>query len=284
MTFAPAPIADFRATNKTDPAVLTLHGFGLFGPNGPLPLHLTEYARERSRVGDTTFSRFADLFHHRLISLFYRAWADSQPTVQFDRPSEDRFALYFGALAGLALESSADTSEIPHHARLQYTGQFAIQSHPPGGLEAILEEYFGVPVKIEEFIGHWVDLPESCMCRLGASPQTGTLGTNLTVGEKIWQCQDRFRIVMGPMGASDYQRMLPGSESLDRMMELVRNFTGDELHWDVRLIIKKEETEPVKLGGHTRLGLTTWLASRTLDEDPGNLVFEPQRNSSGGYP
>jgi len=275
MTFAPAPISSFRTGNEQKPSILTLRGFGLFGPNGPLPLHLTEYARERARNGDTTFTRFADLFHHRLISLFYRAWANAQPTVQFDRPDEDRFALYLGALAGLALDSSKDDKELPHHARLQYTGQFAIQSHPPGGLEAILEGYFGVPVKIHEFIGHWVDLPESCMCRLGASTQTGTLGTNLTVGEKIWQCQDRFQIVMGPMGASDYQRMLPGSESLDRLVEMVRNFTGDELHWDVRLIVKKEDTEPVRLGGHTRLGLTTWLAGKPLQEDPGDLVIEP---------
>jgi type VI secretion system protein ImpH len=114
------------------------------------------------------------------------------------------------------------------------------------------------------------------MCRLGASPQTGTLGTNLTVGEKIWQCQDRFQIVMGPMGVSDYQRLMPGSESLERLVELVRNFTGDELHWDVRLILKKEDTEPVRLGGHTRLGLTTWLAGNPLEEDPGDLVIEPQ--------
>ncbi len=275
MVFAPAPLSSFRPGSEHKPAILTLLGFGLFGPNGPLPLHLTEYTRERARNGDTAISRFADIFHHRLISLFYRAWANSQPAVQFDRPQADRFARYVGSLAGLVFDSSVDGTAIPHHARLQYAGQFAIQSHPPGGLESILAEYVGVPVQIREFIGHWTGLPRSCMCRLGADRETGILGTNLTIGEKIWQCQDRFQIVMGPMNASDYQRLLPGSESLDRVVELVRNFSGDELQWDVRLVSKKEATDPVQLGGRTRLGLTTWLTSRPLDKDPDDLVVEP---------
>src|SRR6478609_2460492 len=65
---------------------------GMFGPQGPLPLHLTEYARDRIiNSADPTFARFLDIFHHRMLSLVYRAWADAQPTVQFDRPESDRF-------------------------------------------------------------------------------------------------------------------------------------------------------------------------------------------------
>ncbi|MBX4144998.1 type VI secretion system baseplate subunit TssG, partial [Ralstonia pickettii] len=70
----------------TVPPRIAIHGFGLFGPNGPLPTHLTEYAHERAaQHDDPTFAAFADLFHHRLILLFYRAWADAQPTVTLDR-------------------------------------------------------------------------------------------------------------------------------------------------------------------------------------------------------
>ncbi len=92
LSFAPAPLAAFdRPAGQTPHLQVRL--FGLLGPNGPLPLHLTEYARERLRhAGDPTLSRFLDMFHHRFIALFYRAWAQAQPHVNRDRPGQDRFA------------------------------------------------------------------------------------------------------------------------------------------------------------------------------------------------
>ena len=87
-------------------AVLLL---GLFGTGGPLPLHLTAHARDRRRQsGDDTFIDFCDLLQHRLIALFYRAWADARPHVQHDRPELDRFRLYVGALAGFGLPALRD--------------------------------------------------------------------------------------------------------------------------------------------------------------------------------
>ncbi|MBE0618104.1 MAG: type VI secretion system baseplate subunit TssG, partial [Proteobacteria bacterium] len=106
LTFAPSTLASFSTGGEGRPSRLEILFLGLFGPNGPLPLHLTEYARSRLRnYDDPTFARFADLFHHRLLSLFYRAWANAQPVVQFDRPESDRFALYVGALCGLGMPS-----------------------------------------------------------------------------------------------------------------------------------------------------------------------------------
>src|SRR4051794_8814689 len=109
VTHAPSAIAGFERGSEGRPDRLLVHFFGLFGPDGPLPLHLTEYARERRRNhNDPTFQRFADLFHHRLLSLFYRAWADVRPTVSFDRPTEDRFGFYLGALIGLSTADLRD--------------------------------------------------------------------------------------------------------------------------------------------------------------------------------
>ncbi len=89
--------------------------FGLLGPNGPLPLHITEYARERLRhANDPTLSRFLDLFHHRFLTLFYRAWAQAQPHVNRDRPRDDRFAVYVGSLdRRLARRTSGSATRCP---------------------------------------------------------------------------------------------------------------------------------------------------------------------------
>lgn len=101
LAFAPATLAAFDPGNEDRAPRLTEYFLGLFGPHGPLPVHLTEYARDRLRNhGDRTFARFADLFHHRMLGLFYRAWADTQPTVSFDRPETDRFNVYVGPSSG----------------------------------------------------------------------------------------------------------------------------------------------------------------------------------------
>src|SRR5262249_37180338 len=96
LSFAPAPLASVDRRDGRVPR-LQVRLFGLFGPNGPLPIHLTEYARERlQHAGDSTLSRFLDVLHHRFLALFYRAWAQAQPTVNRDRPRDDRFTVYIG--------------------------------------------------------------------------------------------------------------------------------------------------------------------------------------------
>ncbi len=282
LDFAPSTLAAFDSDGKSDvagavPPRLEVFFFGLFGPNGPLPLQLTDYARDRLRnAHDPTFARFADIFHHRLLSLFYRAWADARPTVTFDRPESDRFADYVGSLFGLGMASLRNRDAMPDLAKLHYAGLLGCQTRHADGLRAMLADFFKLPVEIESFIGHWLTLPLSSRCRLGESPATGALGKTAVIGERVWDCQHKFRIVMGPLSLADYERLLPGGDSLERLAAIVRNYIGDELQWDLNLILKKEEVPPLQLGVQGRLGWTTWLMERDLDKEADDLCLESQ--------
>jgi len=275
LAFAPATLAAFDPGTEDRPPRLSEYFLGLFGPQGPLPLHLTEYARDRSRNhGDRTFAGFADLFHHRILCLFYRAWADAQPTVSFDRPETDRFNVYVGAPFGLGMPSLWNRDAAPDLAKLHYAGRLVGQTRNPEGLQAILADFFNLPVTIENFVGHWLPLSETSRCRLGTSPTTGLLGVTAVIGERVWDCQYKFRIVIGPMPLREFQRFLPGSDSLRRLVAWVRNYVGDELLWDVNLILKREEVPPLKLGEETQLGWTTWLTSQPLGRDADDLKLD----------
>lgn len=275
MTFAPSTLAAFDLAGDDRPPRLFEYFFGLFGPNGPLPLHLTEYARDRSRNhGDQTFARFADLFHHRLLCLFYRSWADAQPTVSFDRPEADRFNVYVGAPFGLGTPSLWNRDAVPDSAKFHYAGRLACQTRNPEGLQAILADFFNLPVAIEDFVGHWLPLDESSRCYLGATPVTGRLGMTAVIGERVWDCQFKFRITIGPMGLEDFQRFLPGSDSLRRLVAWVRNYIGDELLWDFNPILDRNEVPPLILGEGTRLGWTTWLTGQPLARDADDLKLD----------
>jgi type VI secretion system protein ImpH len=276
--FAPASLA---AYTPGQPARLTVHLFGLLGPNGPLPLHLTEHARDRLRnVHDPTFARFLDIFHHRLLALFYRAWADAQPAVNYDRPGSDRFALYAGATFGLGMPSLRDRDRLPDLAKLHYAGRLACPTRNREGLRGVAGGYFGLPVEIEEFVGQWLELRDADLCRLGARREVSTLGRSITVGSRTWECQQKFRIVFGPLALDQYRNLLPGRDDLGTLIALVRTYIGRELDWDVRLILRGREIPPLRLGGDAELGRTTWLLSRPRDRDADDLTLNPEHRAA----
>lgn len=275
MSFPPAPLASFGPDGDQARWRLTTYFFGLFGANGILPLHLTEFAYERVyRHRDKAFTSFVDLFHHRFAELFYRAWADAQPTVQYDRPDDDRFAKYVGSLAGYGDASLRNRDSLPDNVKLHFTGHLACQTRHPDGLRSIVAGFFGVRAEIAEFVGRWLKLPPNSQLRLGADPAVGRLGDSALLGDRVWDRQQSFRIELGPLRWDEYQRMLPGGESLKRLRSVVLNYVGFSLHWDVRLTLKKEEVPGVRLGGQGRLGWSTWVISRTPPKDRSDLVLD----------
>lgn len=289
LAFAPAPISSFRSPNGERPGRLRVAFLGLFGPQGPLPLHLTEHAQSRLRgVGDRTFAAFVDLFHHRMLTFFHRAWAASQPTVGQDRPETNPFAQYIGSLCGLGMESLLGRDPLSDHAKLQFVSRLMSPARNAEGLESIIQTYFGLPVKLEEFVGDWLEIPAENRWRLGYSSDVSALGRTSVVGKRVYERAQKFRVVLGPLSRRDFQSMLPGTRRLETLAHLVRAYVGDELAWDVRLVMAPEERRQLALGRGTRLGYDAWLGGNNAagvgveDKliDPPNVGSHPLRGSA----
>lgn len=233
--------------------------FGLYGPNGPMPLHLTEYIHDRiTNARDGTFAAFSDLFHHRMMELFYRAWANVRPTVHFDRPEQDQFANYVASLAGFGSPALRNADAWPDRAKLYFSGTLSGSTRTRAGLESMLTEYLNLPVRIEECVGEWLDVVQSERMRLG-NPDTGVLG-NSVLGEQVWSAQHKIRIVLGPLELGDLMQYLPGSPSLDRLRAAVMNYLGYEYAWDVQFIVHRSRVPGTQLGQFGHLGWTSWMA------------------------
>ncbi|MGH8229527.1 MAG: type VI secretion system baseplate subunit TssG [Steroidobacteraceae bacterium] len=281
LSFAPSDVAGFQLPPDGGPAHLEQYSFGLFGPNGALPLHLTEYAYERHRQReDATFSDFVNLFQHRLISLFYRAWADADPATSFDRPQSDRFGLYLGALLGLGTPAARNRDAVPDQAKLSRAAQFAPKARSSDGLENVLADYFGLAIEVRQFIGEWMDIPPELFCRLGRDPASASLGRTAALGRTSWQCQHKFEIVIGPVTLASFAGFLPGSRGLAELRALVRLYTNDEWGWQLRLVLRDAEVPGIRLGSAGQLGWSTWLGGRGQTADDV-VIQEPDFDSVG---
>ena len=276
LTFEASSLTGFIPGTDGGTHHLKVRLFGLLGPNGPLPLHFTEYVRHRRRdYGDSTFESFLNLFHHRMLSLFYRAWANNEPTVSYDRPDWDRFANYVAAVIGIGMSPLRKRDEISDLSKFYFSGRLSCQTRCAEGLQDILSDYFNLPVFVETFVGEWMTLPKKHVCRLGRDRQSGTLGQTFMLGLRTWNCQHKFRIRIGPLKIGDYISLLPAGGRIRRLVTLVRNYIGDELAWDLKLILKREEVPCMRLDNRSRLGWTTWLGNRGLENDAEDFVFNP---------
>ncbi len=278
LEFAPATLSDFKTSKDGRPARLVSYFFGLFGPAGPLPLHLTELARDRLRNSDDpTLARFLDVFHHRLLSLFYRAWANAQPAVQRDRPESDRFGDFVGSLLGIGAPAFRNRDDFPDNARRYHAGTLSCQTRNADGLAAMLAEFFCVPIDIEEFTGHWLELPDECCTQLGRRPDGRNQVDGSIIGRRVWDCQSKFRIVIGPVDYQTYQRFLPGGSSLPKLRSAVRAYIGEELDWDVQVVLKRVERPSLELGRSGELSRTAWIQGYTDPGDARDLILNPQQ-------
>ena len=282
LDFAPAALSTFEHGKGAAPRV-GVRFFGLLGPQGPMPLHLTEYVRERLRFrNDPTPARFLDIFHHRLLSLFYRAWAQGQPAVQHDRPHDDRFAAWLGATLGLG-SAQRSHGTLPDNARLFQAGLLGARSRHPEGLMKLLSQFFTVPVRLHQYVPHWMVMEQEDRTRLGyarnrperALAAAPRLGASATSGHKLRDRQYKFRIAIGPLTLAQYQSFLPGGEAWARLRDWVRQYTGLDLLWDVQLTLARREVPEPRLGRHVRLGLTAWAGRVDRQRDRADLRLRP---------
>ncbi|MDR3213157.1 MAG: type VI secretion system baseplate subunit TssG [Azoarcus sp.] len=280
LNFAPAELAGFGNDGHGHVRIEQM-AFGLFGPHGPMPLHFTEFTRERAEYDDDHAPQaFLDIFHHRFALLFYRAWADVQATTSLDRLEDDRFSRYVGSLIGYGEPFFAGRDSVPDHAKRYMAGHLARLTRNPEGLVSILRQFFGCLFRIQEWMPQRLRIDEKDRTFLGAELAASQLGRGAICGVSVLDRQHRFRIHIGPLKFAEYLAFLPGNRFYRQLRDWVRNYVSIEFSWDVRLVLRQDEIPTLRLGvaaGAPMLGWTTWLGRTKTGEDRGDLVLEGER-------
>ncbi|RQM44676.1 type VI secretion system baseplate subunit TssG [Paraburkholderia bannensis] len=274
LIFAPREIAD--ATLRDGRLRIRLFSLGMLGPNGPLPIHVTEIAREREESRrDPTLCNFLDIFHHRSLSLMFRAWKWSQSAVSLDRADDDHFSFYIASLVGDGRRRERPCP-LASHARLSAAPHLVRRSRNPDGLRATLAHFFGVPVAIKEFELHWMTIEPGRESRFGGDRMSSCLAMGATLGQVVPDRRHRFRIVLGPLDIEQYHRFTPQGGDLLKLIEWVRVFTGREYSWELELQLKPQSATPAVMGGPLQLGWSSWLGHSPEELPIAGMRFEPE--------
>jgi len=251
------------------PFRLYVNFLGLLGSNGPMPYHYTEYADQRARhLNDPSFAEFLDFYNHRMLSLFYRAIADLDPSINLDRPDSNNFDLFIGSLAGLSFSDNRARDQIPYYAKLQYANWMGCKSKSPDGVKSIVGDYFDLKVEVDEFVGAWLSLPDNALTSLGTESGNMELGRNIYIGRRVWSSRHKFRVRLGPLSWRDYLSFKPGGERAKELYDLIRNYVGDEWDWELELVLEERTVHPMKLDRTNLLGFTSWLSGRSSHQLP----------------
>jgi type VI secretion system protein ImpH len=262
-----------------DVPTMAVNFMGLTGPMGVLPRVYTELLLARARARDHSPADFLDIFNHRMISLFYEAWEKYRSAVAYERDGEDRVSKYFMALIGIGTEGMQDRSVVRDDSLLYYTGLLSMQSRSAVAVRGVLEDYFGVPIEVEQFVGAWQPLAKSDQCDLGSGATLcSQLGVGAVAGDEIWDQQSRIRLKLGPLTEEQYLSFLPGGACYQPLCELARFACGAQLEIELQLVLRRAVVPRCQLGGESlagpRLGWFTWMKSGTdFDRAPADTVL-----------
>jgi type VI secretion system protein ImpH len=284
LSFPPSAIYEVaRSDNGTSPPEMIVAFMGLFGLTGVLPRHYTELLLERVRQKDFALRDFLDLFNHRMISLFYRAWEKYRFPIAYERArlspkrEYDPFSLAVFHLIGMGTPGLRDRLECEDQSLLYYSGLIAQQPRSASALEALLADYFGVPVTIRQFLGAWLRIETQDRTRLGAGENNNQLGITALVGSKCWDQQSGFRLVIGPLTFKQFVEFIPCGNGFLPVVELTRFFIGLTLDFDIQLVLKAAEVPPCSLksaGSEAfRLGWSSWLQTKQASRDMSDAVL-----------
>ncbi|WP_117190283.1 type VI secretion system baseplate subunit TssG [Rhizobium terrae] len=294
---SPAPLAISGFQRKGSRASVRSALAGLTGPLGSMPSAYNELVMREERNRSKALASFFDIFSARMAELF----ADACEKYRIARRlrwggerKDNAFITTLLGLAGFGTKRLMERSGVEEDLVLRFSGFFAARNRNAVNLRAMLQEFTGLPVEIELFRGRWLTIPieeRSRMNRPQGAHGGVQLGVNATAGAAIRDFSGGFRVVIGPLGYTDYLSLAPGGRNITELFALTRLYVGSALDFDIQVILKKEAIPFCQLGQREegsgdppRLGWNSWarVAPAAKDSSDAVIVERPSARTRRG--
>lgn len=303
LNFEPSAVKQVRSTTKANvqnnditkehlQKELEVNFWGLNGSAGTLPYHYSELITQRIRNNDHALKDFVDIFNHRSLSLFYKAWQKHRPWLQ--HPSKDapiskykinQHQAILKGLTGLSGEHNASFNK-PEGAWLNYSGFASARVSSASMLKHAINHHFGLSVRLNEFKGQWEHMPPDVRTRLSDRKSNGMnniLGVSALLGARCWNAQNRFEVEIVEIEYKQFMTFSPGSEKLNALYEFIKFKVGTELDFDLTLKVQKSKLYPAsfKVGKQPQLGWNSRLESRSKNNNETDDIIKVSISKHG---
>lgn len=276
LAFAPNQIHELTF-REGDAARLVVNFLGLVGPQGVMPTWYSQLVGERAWAGDTALRDFLDLFHHRILSLFYRAWRKNRFLVAYRGPDDDPLTEHLLDLVGSGPPGLRARTGVDERSLAFYAGLVGPQQRSAQALEQLVADRFDVPAEVEQFVGGWYPVDRSHRCRLGEDDTASQLGVGAVVGDEVWDQQARVRIWLGPLSRDRFEDFLPGGAAHGELRSVLRWFGRGEYDFEARLVMDADEVPGVVLESDEErgesLGWSTWIRTRPRETHADETIL-----------
>jgi len=266
--------------------VVTTNLPGLYGVGSPLPrTYAHQILQEDDEVPQTR--QFLDLLHHRLFSLWYRAWKRHHYEQAFDQDGLDDLTRILFELIGVPKDATEETLGTSPIRLLRYLGWLVLRSRPVTGLAILLCEELALPIEIDQLPVRWLTVRPELQSRVHSDPQRGgRLGHDFVLGARRMDRAGALRLRIGPVSYKTLLDLWPGAPLHRRLTALARFYLRQPLDLQMCVRVPAAEVQRARLSAHqpTRLGWPCSAGSPRQDPVefaiPASLAFHPSRNQT----
>jgi len=291
------PASDLAGLNRVSGADgiarlhLQTHFFGLVGTDSPLP---ATYATEVMLDEDDNpqVPAFLNLFHHRFLSLLYRAWLSQRALFSAEPGGTDPLSRALLSLISLTPETPSTETGLPPEHLLRLMGGLLLTSRPPGVLAGILTQVLGLSVSVRPLEPRRLPLGQNDRFRLGRRHQardpqlrgqpTRTLHHDILLGKSMTDRSGHVVLRIGAVPRARLRALSPGGESFLQVVRFSRFFLQHPLQVTLELEVLADEIPRQRLGrrststdpdGVLELQLNRLALLRRARTDPVLITF-----------
>ena len=290
--FPTREIADVEhdADHPDAPLVVRTTFLGLYGVDARMPSYFVDEIAQR-RDGAEPLAAFLDLFHHRIVTQFYRVARKYRYPVGFRADGRDPVSRCMLSLVGLGFGDPEIGLPIPARKLLSMLGLAGQRTRTAEGLAGVLQHVApDTWIAVEEFHPNWVRLEPG---------ERQPLGQHCVLGRGFHDRSNTVRIVLRPRTRDAVLGLLPDRAMHAELISLLRFYLGYAAQAHIEMHVPSSlMPEPALTSGNAgnagnagaiRLGLTTRLTtqlSRLSREQPtcdGDTVTRVQLGRWTGY-
>ncbi|WP_349926494.1 type VI secretion system baseplate subunit TssG [Acinetobacter sp. A1-4-2] len=224
---------------------------GITGIQGALPYSYTHKVKQSRHQQRQEILGFLSLFNHKLTTQYVDASLAYYLPIRYEIEKENDYLDILHALNGY-VRTQQDQTELDDYFA-EFSGLMQGQNNTAYALKTMLNCIFKTEFKIKQWVEEKFKLEDAQRTTLGGN--ANLLGRNTFCGESIRQIDGKVEIQIGPLSRTDYLSFLPKQQMSEKLKKIISTWCSPTTLVDVRLILKKEEIQPLCLNTKSEQGL-----------------------------